>query len=73
MTYTPPFNRLIQLLCVFVGNMCIRWHNKHRILMTSQYKTKVAMSDPYINSDCYEIFLETICQQKATVQEFPAH
>ena len=43
-----------------------------RIQYTFQWdflcKTKVAKDDPYINSDCDEIFGATICHQKTTLQ-----
>ena len=37
------------------------------------WKTKVAEGDPYINSDCDEIFWVTICHQKATLQAIPEY
>ena len=48
-----------------------------RILYTFQWnftrKTKIEMGDPYINSDCDEIFVATICHQKVTLQVFPEY
>ena len=49
----------------------------HHIQYTFQWdfpcKTKVAKGDPYINSDCDEIFWATICHQKATLQVIPEY
>ena len=35
--------------------------------------SRVAKGDPYINSDCDEIFRAIICRQKATLQVFPEY
>ena len=37
------------------------------------WKTKVAKGDPYINSDCDEIFRATICHQKAILHAIPEY
>ena len=48
-----------------------------RIQYTFQWyfpcETKVAKCDPYINSDCDQIFWITICHQKATLQAIPEY
>ena len=43
------------------------------ISMNFQCKTRVAMGDPYINSNCDEIFRAIICSQKATFQVLPEY